>query len=93
MEIYHLTEDDDFGKVGDWVFVPVGIFRERDTRGNWIALKRKSYYTFKKGYVPTKKHLAKICRSLLLQMLEHELDEGLWIDGERVFDPHRNGEP
>ncbi len=35
--------------------------------------------------------LASYVRSCLLQALQHELDESIWIDGKRVFEPKHWG--
>ncbi len=78
------------GKKGDWVIHIKGEFLDRDERGQWVTIGRKYLYRWSiKSDVPTKMQLAKGVRNCLRQHFEHEIDEGLWVDGERVFDPHR----
>lgn len=80
------------GKHGDWI---IEVFGQdvRDVRdgARWINTIRKHLYRWKgNGKGQTKKQLAKAVRTVLIDHFTHEIDEGLWIDGERVFDPHKD---
>jgi hypothetical protein len=72
---------------GDWRINVTGTFNDRDERGASVRLSRVHYYRWP-NKVPTKMQLARVIRKVLRKHLKHEIDEGLWVDGELVFDPH-----
>ena len=75
--------------VGDWCIRITGNWRDRDTRGEVISASYISYWYGWGKHGPTKKQLAKAVRTCIIEHLTHEVDEGLWVDGERMFDPHK----
>lgn len=77
------------GRKGDWVIHIKGDFLDRDDRGHGVTIGKKHLYRWSiAGGIPSKMQLAKGVRDCLRHHFEHEIDEGLWVDGERVFDPH-----
>ncbi len=74
---------------GDWCMRICGTHRDRDMPGKIVTVLTTSYYYGWNKHGPTKKQLAKAVRESIVHHLKHEVDEGLWIDGERVFDPHK----
>lgn len=74
---------------GWWVVKPMITAPERES-GALEGFQKPM--RFKRKRAPGRKRLAKWVRRAVRSLLHHELDEGLLIDGVRVFDPHAEEE-
>ncbi len=74
-------------KTGDWVVRVTGNWQDSRNIGNRVSAVNTWYYSWP-ACGPSKKQLANAVRTAARDHFEHEIDEGLWVDGERVFDPH-----
>ncbi len=73
---------------GDWCIRVMSNSRDRDEPGNIVNATATDYYTWPKSG-PTDKQFRNAVYLSCKGWLEHELREGLWIDGKRCFDPHK----
>ena len=94
IEVWQASDEDlkpyDNGRKGDWIVRVIGQnVLNRDDLGDSISVRRNHLYRWP-NRVPTKKQLARACRNVLREHFEHEIEEGLFVDGERVFDPHKD---
>lgn len=95
VEIWRLVEGDKLlldhcqYKPGDIAIKVSGTFLDSDHELEWVKVTNTYVYRFPtKDGVPTKRQLANAVRRVLIKQFKHEIDEGLWVDGERPFYPH-----